>query len=61
MGMISLPEMRVLAVAYGGTELVVSPLTGELTRRGHDITLFARRDSVTTAILEGDEVLLPRK
>ncbi len=34
---------------YGGTELVVSQLTEELVRRGHDVTLFATGDSVTKA------------
>lgn len=33
--------------AYGGTELVVSLLTDELVRRGHDVTLFASADSQT--------------
>ena len=28
-------------VGYGGTERVVSVLTEELVRRGHDVTLFA--------------------
>ena len=36
---------------YGGTERVVSVLTEELTRRGHDITLFASGDSITDARL----------
>ncbi|MFL5284231.1 MAG: glycosyltransferase family 4 protein [Rhodopila sp.] len=36
---------------YGGTERVVSYLTEELVRRGHDVTLFASRDSVTSAEL----------
>src|SRR3954454_14196273 len=36
---------------YGGTERVVSILTEELVRRGHDVTLFASGDSVTTARL----------
>jgi glycosyltransferase involved in cell wall biosynthesis len=36
---------------YGGTERVVSLLTEELVRRGHDVTLFASGDSVTTAHL----------
>jgi len=44
-------EMRVPPVAYGGTELVVSLLTEELVRRGHDVTLFASGDSVTAATL----------
>ncbi len=36
---------------YGGTERVVSYLTEELVRRGHDVTLFASGDSVTKAKL----------
>jgi len=36
---------------YGGTERVVSYLTEELVRQGHDVTLFASGDSVTTAKL----------
>jgi glycosyltransferase involved in cell wall biosynthesis len=32
---------------YGGTERVVSYLTEELVRRGHDVTLFASGDSTT--------------
>jgi glycosyltransferase involved in cell wall biosynthesis len=36
---------------YGGTERVVSHLTEELVRRGHDVTLFASGDSQTAATL----------
>jgi glycosyltransferase involved in cell wall biosynthesis len=36
---------------YGGTERVVSALTEELVSRGHDVTLFASGDSVTSANL----------
>src|SRR5437667_8190941 len=36
---------------YGGTERVVSWLTEELVRRGHDVTLFASADSSTGARL----------
>jgi glycosyltransferase involved in cell wall biosynthesis len=36
---------------YGGTERVVSYLTEELVAQGHDVTLFASADSVTTARL----------
>lgn len=36
---------------YGGTERVVSYLTEELVRLGHDVTLFASADSVTGANL----------
>jgi glycosyltransferase involved in cell wall biosynthesis len=37
---------------YGGTERVVSYLTEELVRQGHDVTLFASGDSRTSARLE---------
>jgi glycosyltransferase involved in cell wall biosynthesis len=37
--------------AYGGTERVVSYLTEELVRRGHEVSLFASGDSVTAARL----------
>ncbi len=36
---------------YGGTERVVSYLTEELVRQGHDVTLFASGDSITAAEL----------
>lgn len=36
---------------YGGSELVVSLLTEGLVERGHDVTLFATADSVTSARL----------
>ena len=36
---------------YGGTERVVSWLTEELVRQGHDVTLFASGDSQTRARL----------
>jgi glycosyltransferase involved in cell wall biosynthesis len=36
---------------YGGTERVVSYLTEELVRQGHDVTLFATADSQTAATL----------
>ncbi len=36
---------------YGGTERVVSYLTEELVRLGHDVTLFASADSITGAEL----------
>jgi glycosyltransferase involved in cell wall biosynthesis len=38
---------------YGGTERIVSYLTEELVRQGHDVTLFATADSVTDAKLVG--------
>jgi glycosyltransferase involved in cell wall biosynthesis len=56
-----MPRMRIAQVAplyesvppklYGGTERVVSWLTDELVRRGHDVTLFAAGDSETDARL----------
>lgn len=36
---------------YGGTERIVSYLTEDLVRRGHDVTLFASGDSRTQAHL----------
>jgi len=37
--------------AYGGTERVISWLTEELVKRGHEVTLFASGDSKTRAQL----------
>lgn len=55
------PQMRIAQVAplmesvpprlYGGTERIVSYLTEELVAQGHDVTLFASADSITTANL----------
>jgi glycosyltransferase involved in cell wall biosynthesis len=42
----SVPPQR-----YGGTERIVSYLTEELVRLGHEVTLFAAGDSVTSAAL----------
>ncbi len=42
---------RVPPKLYGGTERVVSNLTEELVRQGHEVTLFASGDSVTSAEL----------
>ncbi len=50
--MVSPLEMRVPPVGYGGTELVVSLLTEELVRQGHDVTLFASGDSKTSGRLQ---------
>jgi glycosyltransferase involved in cell wall biosynthesis len=36
---------------YGGTERIVSYLSEELVRQGHDVTLFASGDSTTSAAL----------
>lgn len=42
---------RVPPKAYGGTERVISYLTEELVRQGHEVTLFAAGDSITAARL----------
>ena len=42
---------RVPPQLYGGTERVVSYLTEELVRRGHEVVLFASGDSMTSATL----------
>lgn len=42
---------RVPPKFYGGTERIVSYLTEELVRRGHEVTLFASGDSITKAKL----------
>jgi glycosyltransferase involved in cell wall biosynthesis len=36
---------------YGGTERIVSYLTNEIVRQGHEVTLFASGDSITKAEL----------
>src|SRR5829696_4461418 len=45
------PFETVPPAGYGGTERVVSTLTEELVRRGHEVTLFASGDSHTRAEL----------
>ncbi|AXV18445.1 glycosyl transferase (plasmid) [Neorhizobium sp. SOG26] len=42
---------RVPPKLYGGTERIVSYLTEELVRQGHEVTLFASGDSITDAKL----------
>ena len=42
----SVPPLR-----YGGTERIVSHLAEELVRLGHEVTLFASADSITSAEL----------
>ena len=42
---------RVPPRLYGGTERIVSYLTEELVRQGHEVTLFASGDSKTSAKL----------
>jgi glycosyltransferase involved in cell wall biosynthesis len=44
-------QERVPPKLYGGTERIVSYLTEELVRQGHDVTLFASGDSKTAARL----------
>ncbi|MBL8158046.1 glycosyltransferase family 4 protein [bacterium] len=43
---------RVPPKKYGGTERMVHALTEELVKRGHEVTLFASGDSLTSAKLE---------
>src|SRR4051794_33513111 len=45
------PFQAVPPTGYGGTGRVVSLITEELVRRGHDVTLFARGASSTSARL----------
>ena len=42
---------RVPPRTYGGTELIVHLVTEELVARGHEVTLFASGDSITSATL----------
>jgi glycosyltransferase involved in cell wall biosynthesis len=42
---------RVPPLYYGGTERIVSYLSDELIRQGHEVTLFASGDSLTTGCL----------
>lgn len=42
---------RVPPQKYGGTERIVSTITEELIKRGHEVTLFASGDSITNAKL----------
>ena len=42
---------RIPPKKYGGTERVVYSLTEELVKRGHEVTLFASGDSMTSAKL----------
>lgn len=45
------PWVSIPPKKYGGTETVISNLTEELVRRGHEVTLFASGDSTTKARL----------
>ena len=44
---------------YGGTERIVSYLTEELVREGHDVTLYASGDSVTARRAGGGHAASP--
>lgn len=50
-GMVAPLAEAIPPASYGGTERVVSLLTEELVRRGHQVTLFASGDSRTSAEL----------
>jgi glycosyltransferase involved in cell wall biosynthesis len=50
-GQVAPPFESVPPARYGGTERVVSTLTEELVRLGHDVTLFASGESRTSARL----------
>lgn len=43
------PELPVPPKLYGGIERIIDLLARELSRRGHEVTLFAHRDSATAA------------
>jgi glycosyltransferase involved in cell wall biosynthesis len=45
------PELTVPPVLYGGIERVVDMLARNLTKRGHDVTLFAHPDSTCPVTL----------
>jgi len=45
------PWVSVPPTGYGGVERIISELTEELVRRGHEVTLFASGDSRTAAHL----------
>lgn len=49
---LSTPFIDVPPKTYGGTELVVYNITEELVKRGHKVTLFATKNSKTSAKLE---------
>ncbi len=46
---VSTPFIRVPPSGYGGTELFCYEISEELTRRGHDVTIFTTGDSVTSS------------
>lgn len=48
---LSTPHLPTPPAGYGASELIASLITEELVRRGHEVTLFAHRDSTTSARL----------
>ena len=46
------PFVPVPPPQYGGTERLVSLLTEELVRQGHEVTLFASADSMTCRMVQ---------
>src|SRR2546421_398757 len=50
-GLIAPIAERVPPKKYGGTERIIHELTEELVARGHEVTLFASGDSITSAKL----------
>ncbi|MFI6816151.1 glycosyltransferase family 4 protein [Nonomuraea sp. NPDC050328] len=48
---VSPPWLRTPPLRYGAVETIVSSLTEGLVARGHDVTLFASGDSLTSAAL----------
>lgn len=48
---LSTPHLPTPPAGYGASELIASMVTEELVRRGHEVTLFAHRDSTTSARL----------
>lgn len=46
---LSTPHLPTPPVGYGASELIASLITEELVRRGHEVTLFAHSESVTSA------------
>ena len=48
---LSTPHLPTPPAGYGASELIASMITEELVGRGHEVTLFAHRDSTTSARL----------
>lgn len=46
---LSTPHLPTPPAGFGASELIASLITEELVARGHDVTLFAHRDSTTSA------------